>query len=131
MIIIHLPLRIKMGVKKIKKYTIAMNQYRNRHYQVSNNLKKLYKEEVAKEMKWVGKISTPIDIVFIYRNPTKSRSDLENFCAIHNKFLQDALVELWYIEDDSYVYINSISYIYGWYKKNIETIEVIIKSLST
>jgi len=73
-----------------------MNNYRNRHYQVSNNLKKLYKEEVKRQLE-VGKpvkINTPTRLKFVYYNPTKRKSDLENFCVIANKFLQDALVEL-------------------------------------
>ena len=128
---IVMPLSIELWVNKKRKYSLSLNIYRNLHYQVSNNLKKAYKRIVRSQLRsfWNWPIWYPIQLTFTYYNPTKRKSDLENFCAIHNKFLQDALVELWYIEDDNYDYIKKIEYIYGWYRKNAWCIEIEILSL--
>jgi Holliday junction resolvase RusA-like endonuclease len=69
-------------------------------------------------------------LTFFYYNPTKRLSDLDNMCWIHCKFLQDALVELWYIKDDNYEYIPQIRYIHWWYRKNCETIEVLVNEFN-
>ena len=37
-------------------------------------------------------------------------SDLDNWSAVVTKFLQDALVEYWCIEDDNFNYIKKNSY---------------------
>ena len=125
-----MPLFITTWVRKKKRQTIALNQYRNRHFLVSNNIKKLYKEEVKRQLVWKEKkLEYPIMITFTYYNPTKRRSDLENFCAVHNKFFQDALVELWYIEDDNYDFIKQIRYIYGGYDKDNGRVEILVSKL--
>lgn len=128
---ITMPLFVMTWIKKPKRQTIALNQYRNRHYLVSNNIKKLYKEEVKKKLSllWKIELATPISITFTYFNPTKRRSDLENFCAVHNKFFQDALVELWYIEDDNYDFVQKIEYIYWGYQKDQWRVEIEVKKL--
>ena len=121
------PLFIEMWVKKKRRYTIALNQYRNWMYIVSNNVKKEYKKLVEKQTEGWEKLNTPIKITFTYYNPTKRKSDLENFCTIHNKFLQDALVELWLLEDDNYEYVTNIEYVYWGYKAKDGRVEVEIK----
>lgn len=90
-----MPLFINTGKKKIKRNTIAMNQYRNWHYLVSNNIKKQYKELVKEQLDGIGlDFTTPIALIFTYFNPTKRKSDVTNFCCIHDKFFSDAIVEL-------------------------------------
>ena len=42
----------------------------------------------------IPKISAPISLTLTYFNGTKRKSDLENNCIIHVKYLLDALVEL-------------------------------------
>ena len=89
---LKMPLSIELWVNKKKKYSISMNTYRNLHYQVSNNLKKAYKELLKDQLKrywqpfWEIKLDTPITLTFIFYNWTKHLSDLENHCSIHNKF---------------------------------------------
>ena len=129
---LKMPLSIELWVKKKRKYSISMNTYRNLHYQVSNNLKKAYKELLKDQLKrywqpfWEIKLDTPITLTFIFYNWTKHLSDLENQCSIHNKFFQDALVELWYIDDDNYNLINKITYVYGGYRKNEWCVEILV-----
>ena len=125
---LKMPLSIELWVKKKKKYSISMNTYRNLHYQVSNNLKIAYKNIVKDQLSLYPKIKldTPITLTFIFYNWTKHLSDLENHCSIHNKFFQDSLVELWYIDDDNYNFINKITYVYGGYRKNEWCVEILV-----
>ena len=125
---VTMPLSIELWVKKKRKYSISMNTYRNLHYQVSNNLKIEYKNIVKDQLSllWELKLDTPITLTFIFYNWTKHLSDLENQCSIHNKFFQDALVELWYIDDDNYNLINKITYVYGGYRKNEWSVEILV-----
>lgn len=125
---LKMPLSIELWVKKKRKYSISMNTYRNLHYQVSNNLKIEYKNIVKDQLSllWELKLDTPITLTFIFYNWTKHLSDLENHCSIHNKFFQDALVELWYIDDDNYNLINKITYVYGGYRKNEWCVEILV-----
>ena len=125
---LKMPLSIELWVKKKKKYSISMNTYRNLHYQVSNNLKIAYKNIVKDQLSLYPKIKldTPITLTFIFYNWTKHLSDLENQCSIHNKFFQDSLVELWYIDDDNYNLINKITYVYGGYRKNEWCVEILV-----
>ena len=122
-----MPLFIEIWVNKKRKVSLGLNTYRNLHFQVSNNVKKKYKDLVAEQMS--GSIDTPIWLSITYFNPTKRKSDLTNFCSIHDKFFSDALVELWYIEDDNYDYIKEVKYIYWWYDKWNWRVEIEIYSL--
>ena len=44
--VVTLPISITYGKKKVKKYYLNLNGYRNWHYQISNKLKILFKEQV-------------------------------------------------------------------------------------
>ena len=126
-----MPLFITTWVKKKKNNSISMNMYRNRHYLVNWNIKKLYKEEVRKQLSklWKITLTTPIKIIYTYYNPTKRKSDLGNFCCIHDKFFSDSLVELWYIEDDNYDFVKEVSFLYWGYDKNNWRVEIEVKPL--
>lgn len=126
---ITMPVVFKIWVKKPKNISISLNRYRNAHHFTSNNIKKRYKDLVKTKLApyWKIKLVLPISLVFKYYNGTHRRSDLEWFCAIQNKFFQDALVELGYIEDDNYDFITDIRYIYWWYDKWKAKVEIEIK----
>lgn len=123
---ITMPLSFELWVKKKRKCSISLNIYRNLHYQISNNLKKAYKNEVKHQLSllWKFELEPPISIAIKYYTPTKRLSDIENQCSIHCKFFQDALVELWHLEDDNYNYIDKVSFEYGWYDKNNGRVEI-------
>ncbi len=89
-----------------------------------NNLKKEYKKQLKTQLATFEKIEWPVEIKITYYNPTKRKSDLDNTCCYESKFFQDALVEEWIIEEDNYEYIKKITYIYWWYRKNIEYCEI-------
>ena len=123
MIKLIMPTFIEIWVKKKRRYSINLNTYRNLHFQVNNNLKKIYKEMVKRKITAFGnikipKISAPISLTLTYFNGTKRKSDLENNCIIHVKYLLDALVELWVIPTDDYDTVKKIVFIYWGYEKN-------------
>jgi len=126
-----MPLSIELWKRKKKKYWISLNIYRNLHFIVNNNLKIEYKKMLKAQLpsSWKERICSPIELTFTYYNPTKRKSDLENFCAIQNKYFQDALVEMGILEDDNYDFIKKIHYIYGGYEKGKGRIEVTVKEL--
>jgi len=47
---ITMPLHIEFGKKKIRKYYMNINSYRNMHYQISNKLKIEYKKIVKQQL---------------------------------------------------------------------------------
>jgi hypothetical protein len=66
----------------------------------------------------------PIEINITYFNGTNRKSDLENNCIVHIKYLLDALVELKTIKTDDYDTIKKINMIYWWYSKNNWRVEI-------
>ena len=90
-----------------------MNQYRNAHYRVSNKAKIEYKEfikqQILKRKKKFGKMC----IIYTVYQPTRRRFDIGNVCSIHQKFFEDALVELGRLDDDRYNYIPMCVFCFG------------------
>lgn len=95
--------------KKDKRVSLSLNTYRNLHYLVSNKVKKIYKEEVEKQVAGFALVY-PIRLECVYYANDNRDTDLDNWCVIQTKFFCDALVELWYIPDDNTKYIPDIHY---------------------
>ena len=62
--------------------------------------------------------SDPVEINVVYWNGTHRKSDLENNCIVHIKYLLDALVEENRIKTDDYDTVKRIVFEYGGYEKN-------------
>lgn len=114
---------------KQKKYSLTLNNYRNRHYQISNNLKDIYKTIVKQKVtpRWNIKFKPWLSINFVFYRWTKRKADIDWMCAVHNKFFCDALVELWYIEDDDVENIPEHINTYGGYDKGKQRVEIIVQ----
>lgn len=126
MLKIVMPTYLLMWVNKKKRYALNLNTYRNLHFQVNNNLKKKYKEIIKEQVKEFT-TSYPIEIKVIYYNWTKRKSDLENNCIVHIKYLLDALVEEHRIKTDDYDTVKRIEFVYWWYEKDNGRVEIDIK----
>lgn len=140
MISISMPLYISVGVrrknriamldkdgKKIpKNFHFNLNNYRNWHYQVSNNLKIAYKD-IAEERLVLVCVEPPIRLHFILWKKDKRKVDRANVLSIHEKFFCDALVELNYIPDDNDDYITSSHYYTGGIDKINPRVEIWIE----
>lgn len=93
---------IEKKTKKSKTILVALNWYRNAHFQISDKVKKHYHYLTAKEV-WdikFNKIKLKYK-VFIKRSWT----DYHNVRSILEKFFLDWLVENWNIVDDNENYV--------------------------
>lgn len=101
-----------------------LNQYRNWHYQTSNKLKILFKEQVKGNLdfSFLGKI----EISYVYYAPDKRKRDLMNVIAVVDKFFQDALVEEGCIVTDDTDTVIKITSIYAGVDKNNPRVEATI-----
>ncbi len=127
-IVISMPLYIEMGVKKIKRFHINLNQYRNWHYQVNNNLKIKYKELAYPQVE--GKSFNKIKLEFTLWKATKRKVDRSNVLSIHEKFFCDALVESGCLEDDNDNYLESSHYYTGGIDRENPRVEIRITEVS-
>lgn len=122
------PVLDKFGNKKPKKYHFNLNNYRNWHPHLSNELKKRYKD-IAKHKLEDGfdSLEDPIELTFIMYRGDKRKVDRANVLSIHEKFFCDALVELGFIQDDNDKYITSSHYYSGGVDKANPRVDIIIK----
>ena len=85
---------------KDKRIYINMNSYRNLHYLVNNQVKKMYLEAVREQLEGLT-IQTPVEITYKVYKKTSRRLDKMNVVAITSKYLLDAITELGCWEDDN------------------------------
>lgn len=94
----ELPIYMQVGKKKI---SVAVNWYRNAHYQVSNNAKRKYKKLIEDQFSGLTKPAGKIHVTYEYYAARNNKPDLDNMTGTVKKFFQDAMVELGFIEDDN------------------------------
>jgi Holliday junction resolvase RusA-like endonuclease len=126
-IISPLYLQLSKGVKG-KKYYLNLNNYRNWHYIVSNNLKKAYKELMKSELGDLD-ITGRIEIKFLLIRGDSRKVDRANVLSVHEKFFCDALVELGCIEDDNDKFIVRTIYESGEIDRGKGRVEIFINSV--
>lgn len=111
MITIELPLAVILPrkTKADRKMIINLNNYRNWHYIISNQIKQSYKEWLAPQLEWL-KLECPLTLHFKLYHTEKKKIDRANVLCIQEKFFCDALVEYWCIEDDNDNFIKETKY---------------------
>lgn len=115
-------LPIYLNASKKKRVLVWMNGYRNRHFQVSNKLKREYHEIVLSQYKNQKRNRIHIH----YRLYLQRRwTDWPNVRSIVEKFFLDGLVKCKAIVDDSPEYVVSDSSEYH-YDKSRPRVEVFI-----
>ena len=103
---------LKVLATKLKGWILNLNQYRNTHFRTLNTVKINYKECMRSQIATGPKYNKIACIYTVY--PKDRRSfDLGNVCCIHQKFFEDALVELGKLPDDNYNYIPLVVYQFG------------------
>jgi hypothetical protein len=119
---------------KDKVITLNLNNYRNNHYQINNNVKATYSEVmeplVLKAFKGV-KVVPPIELHYILYIGTKRKLDISNVLCIVDKCFQDVLVKCGVIEDDNYHYLTKVTYEFGEYSKGQDYADIYIKEVTT
>ena len=120
-----LPLFLEEG--KTRRKRLTLNNYRNWHYQVSNNLKRKFKLAIQNKLdfKFEGKII----IDYKYYAPDKRKRDLMNVISVIDKFFQDAMVENDCIESDDVSIVIEVNSKYMGIDRENPRLEVKITNL--
>jgi hypothetical protein len=97
---IHLPRKTKAD----KKVTMNMNNYRNWHYQINNQVKHQIKRKLQEQFGLLlGKRKIKqIYVHYVFHPFDKRGYDTMNIASVISKFFLDALTEYGTIKDDNY-----------------------------
>lgn len=106
----HLP--IYLTAPKRKPWSLNLNIYRNTHYRMLNDYKRLFALEVAPTIKGIPKLDKIVIEYKLYPK-TNRMIDIGNVLTIVDKFFSDVLVAEGKIQDDSYKHIIRIVFTYG------------------
>lgn len=106
-----------------KKYYLNLNNYRNWHSSVNNNLKKKYKEIMSSQLKRI-KLKAPVEIKFTYIKCQNRKTDRANVLSVHEKFFCDALVETGCLPDDNDKFITKTTYVSAAMDKEFGRVEI-------
>lgn len=105
------PLYISLPRKtmKDKKVFLNMNAYRNLHHRISNDAKKIYSQNLYKQLNGL-KIKTPVEITYKVFKGSNRKLDKMNVVSVVSKFLLDAITqyECWTDDNDDYVKTETI-----------------------
>lgn len=123
------PIALDVGITKKKTYYLNLNGYKQWHFQVSNQLKKLFKVQVAGSIRKLKPVTNPIKIIYTIFYPTKREFDLDNVGSVISKFTHDALVELDILPDDNYNVVTEIKYQFGGVDKENPRCDVRIEEV--
>ena len=114
--------------KKDKRVYINMNSYRNLHFLVNNQVKKMYLEAVRSQLEGLT-IQTPVEITYKVYKKTARRLDKMNVVAITSKYLLDAVTELGCWEDDNDDHVKTEIILPTELDRANSRVEVIIRSI--
>lgn len=114
---------LKILKSKAKEFILNLNQYRNTHYRVLNHCKINYKDYMKEQILLSKKYDRAIFVYKVYEG-SKRHYDLGNVCSIHQKFFEDAFVELHKIEDDNSTYIPIVLYLKGRLDRDNPRVEI-------
>jgi len=123
---IDLPLEVYYT--KNKKFILNLNNYRNAHYRILSNAKKIYADNLVNRISY-PKYEEPVVLTYTYYAKSKRRLDVSNPCSIIDKFTCDALVKAEVLEDDSSKQIKQVIYKYGGIDKENPRCELVIKKI--
>ena len=121
---IDLPLEVYYS--KNKKFILNLNNYRNAHYRILSNAKKIYTDNLIDRISY-PKYKEPVVLTYTYYAKSKRRLDISNPCSIIDKFTCDALVKAGVLEDDSSKQIKQVVYKYGGVDKDNPRCELILQ----
>lgn len=120
------PLQIFVGKRK---FILNLNNYRNTHYRVLNNAKVTYKMYMKKQIEKLPKLQPPIQITYTVFKGDKRNCDIGNICSVHQKFFEDALVELGKLPDDNHNMIKRSIFEWGGIDKLNPAVMIMIEEV--
>lgn len=114
--------------RKGKRTPLNMNWYQTAHSRQTSAAKKRWSQLIGPTLPKVffeGKIKA----TYTFYNGDKRLTDVNNWCAVLDKFLMDVLVSNGIILEDDYRYVVDTRFKYGCYDKNNQRVEVVIEEL--
>ena len=132
---IDLPLAILLPrkTKADKRLAMNLNVYRNTMFQILNQAKQQYKEEVADILLTIPhdqkKLTPPLLFHYTLYPKSKRMTDLGNVLSIVQKFTEDALVECGIIPDDNYLIIPKVIHSFGDVDKENPRVTLVIEEI--
>lgn len=120
---------LKVLASKFRYFILNLNQYRNTHYRVLNNCKINYKEQMKKQISSSPRFKKVLCVYKVYSGSRRS-FDLGNVCSVHEKFFEDAFVELGKLEDDNIDFIPLVIYVGCGIDKDNPRVEVEVLELN-
>ena len=115
---------------KDKRYWLNLNQYRNWHYIVNNQLKARFGQYLDIMYHDIIKTqSTPIRITYTVYYGKRTIVDFSNIAVVVQKFFEDWLVTRDIIPDDNFNFIKEVVYKWGGYEKGVFKCEVEIEEI--
>lgn len=114
---------LKIFASKARQFILNLNQYRNTHYRTLNSCKINYKEVMKSQINKSKKFGKVLCVYTVYAG-SKRNFDIGNVCSIHEKFFEDALVELGKLEDDNFNFIPLVIYKTGGIDKENPRVEI-------
>lgn len=122
------PIILETGIRSKKTYYLNLNKYNTWHFQIKNQLKKLFKIHIirdVRELTPIKKCKTTYTIFY----PTARKFDLDNVGSIIAKFTNDVFTEVGILVDDNYSIIQEMTYKFGGIDKENPRCEIIIEEL--
>lgn len=113
------PIYIKLPRKRTadKRISLNLNWYRNVHFQVSNEVKRQYLDEIREQIQQIITVKWPVKLRCKYY--LKRKADVGNIHSVVEKFFLDAMVELHRLPDDGPSYVVGADYEFaGFDQKN-------------
>lgn len=120
------PIKITLGKRKFSNYWLSMNNYRNWHPMVSNNIKQAFKESL--DLSHLVPVIPPVKLSYTFYYPTLSHRDIGNSLGVLDKFTADALVEARILTDDNYTIVQAVEGLFGGIDRDNPRCEVTIIS---
>lgn len=121
---------LKILCSKVKSWILNLNSYRNTHYRVLNTCKINYKKYMEKQIKKLPNDLDTIMCIYTAYNGSNRSFDLGNVCSVHEKFFEDAMVELGKLPDDNVKHIPLVIYMYGGLDKENPRVEISVQKLN-
>ncbi len=121
---VYLP-RVK---SKDKRIAMNLNTYRNLHFLVNNQAKKVYKDLMKEQLENL-EIETPVEITYQVFKPSKRSLDKMNVVSIASKFFLDAVTEYGCWDDDNDDNVKTETILPTEIDKDNPRVEITIKTI--
>lgn len=127
--IIKSPLHIQLT--KNRKFILNLNNYRNMYFRTLNNSKIAYKATMKDQI--LDQIPVPLNRIAIQYKVFKGdrrRFDVGNVASIHQKYFEDAIVELGRLPDDRHENVPLTFFSFGGISTDKPRVEITIYDLT-